>query len=110
MREFRFLEEANVQCLFERFRSGPYGLEEGRPGEPGGAILNPDTDETQDVPPKSNLTVQEGDVLRVYTPGGGGYGEAQRREESKVHDDVSNGIVTRDVARSDYGTDVPQFE
>ena len=44
-----------------------------------------------------------GDVLRLGTQGGGGYGDPLERPATKVWDDVQDGYVSPETARRDYG-------
>lgn len=69
IREFEFLEPARVTLLTERRRHSPWGLEDGAPGKPGVNLLD-----GEEVPGKCELAVKRGQVLRVETPGGGGFG------------------------------------
>ena len=41
------------------------------------------------------LQVNEGDVIRIHTGNGGGYGDPRRRPRELVLDDLRNGFVTR---------------
>ena len=50
---------------------------DGQPGQPGKNELLREG-ETKELPSKCHIEVQEGDVLKIETPGGGGYGKAQR--------------------------------
>jgi N-methylhydantoinase B len=45
-------------------------------------------------------------VIRIHTANGGGYGEPSRRRRELVLDDVRNGYVTEETARTVYGLDV----
>ena len=47
-----------------------------------------------------------GDLVRVITATGGGYGEPHERNPEAVADDVRNGYVTAEEAREDYGVEV----
>ncbi len=69
VREFEFLEAAQVTLLTERRTHRPWGVEGGADGEPGSNSLNGKT-----VPGKATLFVAVGDRLKVETPGGGGWG------------------------------------
>lgn len=69
IREFEFLESAGVTLITERRRHAPWGLAGGEPGQLGVNYLD-----GQVVPGKCQLSVRPGQVLRVETPGGGGYG------------------------------------
>jgi N-methylhydantoinase B len=52
---------------------------------------------------KQKHTVPAGETLLLELPGGGGYGDPQQREASRVADDVRLGLVSPDVARHEYG-------
>jgi N-methylhydantoinase B len=47
--------------------------------------------------------LKRGDVLRIETGGGGGYGHPFDRPPESVLDDVLGGFVTQDAARAEYG-------
>ncbi len=49
------------------------------------------------------LTVNAGDVIRIRTASGGGYGEPRARERERVLDDLRNGYLSEERARSVYG-------
>ena len=73
IRAIRFLAPATVTITSERRRRGPYGLNGGEPGAPGRNVLIRQ-EETAELPGKATLTVEPGDVIRIETPGGGGWG------------------------------------
>ncbi len=68
IREYEFLADASLALLSERRRRGPAGAEGGEAGLPGRNLLN-----GSELPSKGNFEVRTGDVLRIETPGGGGY-------------------------------------
>jgi N-methylhydantoinase B len=76
VREVELLTDAQVTLLADRRRFRPYGLEGGEEGAPGRASLTSSdgTGETE-LPGKCSRKVQAGDVLRLETPGGGGWGK-----------------------------------
>ena len=69
IREIEFLTPCEVTILSDRRERGPYGLCGGEPGEPGRNTLD-----GRIVPAKANFPAQAGAVLRIETPGGGGWG------------------------------------
>ena len=73
VRELELLAEAQVSILSERRRKGPYGLEGGGPGKPGENLLLREGS-MEKLPGKFTRELKKGDILRVETPGGGGYG------------------------------------
>jgi N-methylhydantoinase B len=47
--------------------------------------------------------LRRGDVARLITGGGGGYGSPQQRPVSEVIEDVKNGYVSLETAERIYG-------
>jgi len=69
VREIRVLEDCRLSLLTERRHHAPRGAEGGGDGAPGLNILN-----GEELPSKISRPVRAGDLLRIETPGGGGYG------------------------------------
>ncbi|MGB5414519.1 MAG: hydantoinase B/oxoprolinase family protein, partial [Polyangiales bacterium] len=70
VRELEFLSPMRVSVLSERRRVPPYGMRGGDPGTPGMNLLN-----GKPLAHRVSVEVSPGDVLRVETPGGGGWGD-----------------------------------
>ena len=51
----------------------------------------------------TGLTVDEGDVIRIRTGNGGGFGDPRDRSRAAVEADVRNGLLSADRAREVYG-------
>ncbi|HEY4377451.1 MAG TPA: hydantoinase B/oxoprolinase family protein [Acidimicrobiales bacterium] len=75
-RDLLLLEDATVSLITERRVSQPWGLAGGEPGAVGENWLLPGGDEVraERLPDKCTVHLVAGDVLRVATPGGGGWG------------------------------------
>jgi N-methylhydantoinase B/oxoprolinase/acetone carboxylase alpha subunit len=75
-RDLEVLEDATVSLVTERRTSRPWGADGGEPGAPGENWLLPQGDESRAQPLRDKCTVElrAGDVVRVLTPGGGGWG------------------------------------
>ena len=70
VREQEFLEPAEVTILSDRRLRGPWGLNGGQPGKPGvNTVVGQGT-----VPGKTRFQVKRNTVLRIESPGGGGWG------------------------------------
>src|SRR6478735_7878273 len=69
VRELRVLEDCRLSLVGERRSRGPQGARGGEPGLPGRNLLN-----GEELPAKVTRGLRAGDVVRVETPGGGGYG------------------------------------
>jgi N-methylhydantoinase B len=68
-RAVRVLEPAVANLLCDRRRHAPQGAEGGQPGRPGESCVG-----DEPLAPKARRELAEGDVVRVRTPGGGGWG------------------------------------
>ncbi len=73
VREFEALAPMETTLLTERRRHGPAGGAGGADGTAGANLLN-----GQAVASKTTLRLAAGDVLRIETPGGGGWGKGQQ--------------------------------
>jgi len=73
VRELRLLSDAEVTLLSERRRRVPYGLEGGQSGASGRNTVRRGG-RTEERPGKFSERLSKGDVLRIETPGGGGWG------------------------------------
>ncbi len=76
VRELELLADAQVTLLADRQKVGPYGLQGGADGMPGCISLLHGQDAKQ-LPGKCSVRAAKGDVVRVETPGGGGWGIKQ---------------------------------
>jgi N-methylhydantoinase B len=76
VREVEVLEPSTLSLVTERRSSRPFGLEGGEPGAPGENWILPsgDPSRARRLPARITLALRSGDVVRVLTPGGGGYG------------------------------------
>ena len=73
VREFEALAPMEATLLTERRRYGPHGAAGGSDGATGANLLNGAA-----LPSKTTFQCAAGDVLRIETPGGGGWGEETR--------------------------------
>jgi N-methylhydantoinase B len=69
VRELRALEPCRLSVISERRRHSPRGAHGGEPGKPGRNLLN-----GEELPAKATRDLAAGDVVRIETPGGGGFG------------------------------------
>jgi len=69
VRELRALERCRLSLLTQRRAFAPRGEEGGGDGLPGRNLVN-----GQELPAFASLDLEPGDLLRVETPGGGGWG------------------------------------
>ena len=69
VRELRVLEDCRLSVLAERRAHGPRGARGGADGLPGRTLVN-----GEEQPAKVTKQLAAGDVVRIETPGGGGFG------------------------------------
>ena len=74
VREIEFLTDCDVTILSDRRTRGPYGLAGGVAGKTGRNTLLRGRKRVK-VPGKANFQARTGDVLRIESPGGGGWGK-----------------------------------
>ena len=103
-RRFEILEDdVNFAIYADRFRIAPYGLFGGTDGQCGrGEVVRDGKVIT--LKSKDGMMLKKGDVLTVYTAGGGGYGDAEQREESAITYDLQHGYLTQEGSGKFYGS------
>ncbi|MFL5286644.1 MAG: hydantoinase B/oxoprolinase family protein [Rhodopila sp.] len=96
--------EGMVSVRIDSVNNPPWGVAGGHSARPGRCVINPDRNDERMLNPLSdgNL-VHRGDVIRVETGGGGGWGHPFDREPERVLADVLGSFVSRDSAHRDYG-------
>ena len=72
IREFEALAAMDASLLADRRRHAPCGVGGGGAGAPGRTLVN-----GTPLPPKVSTPLAAGDVVRVETPGGGGWGQPE---------------------------------
>jgi N-methylhydantoinase B len=79
IREIEILTPTQVGILSDRRERGPYGLAGGMPGM-GGKNELIRKGKTTSLPGKCAFNADPGDILRIETPGGGGWGKSKGRK------------------------------
>ncbi|GMR10020.1 MAG: hydantoinase B/oxoprolinase family protein [Anaerolineae bacterium] len=102
-REYHLEAPASVYLWFERSVTKAWGLLGGGDGVGPDVVINPGTEGEQHLLKVNALPVDAGGVVRLYTGGGGGFGNAWERDPALVREDVIDGYVTRQGAERDYG-------
>ncbi len=86
--------------LYERIEHPAPGLHGGEPGGAGTLTTNRPEIELR---PKARVPLPAGTEITLGLPGGGGYGPPWRRDPARVLEDVRDGYVSLERARTDYG-------
>lgn len=106
VREYRILDEGGRSFgSMGGWRRRPWGLDGGGSGT-NNSIEYLNRDGTTSRHGRVNRPVEAGDVVRIVTGGGGGYGNPREREPALVAADVLDGFVDAAAARDVYGVAV----
>src|SRR5262245_9775231 len=96
--------EAMVSMRIDSVEHPPWGVAGGMGAGTGRCVVNPGRPDERVLRPLSDGNiVKRGDVVRVETGGGGGWGHPFDREPERVAADVRGGFVSRESAEADYG-------
>ena len=103
VREYRLLNSTGfLHASMGRNAIRPWGMKGGGPGSNNYVELLRE----EEVLPFSRVSyypLKEGDVVRILTGRGGGYGNPYQRPATAVVEDVQNGYISREAAQHEYG-------
>ena len=105
VREVRVIgKEAMIGLRMDNIRWPAWGVKGGMCGRPGRIVVNPGTGDERELAPMSEgHRLKRDDLVRIITPGGGGWGSPLERPADEVRDDVLDGFVSAESAARDYG-------
>jgi N-methylhydantoinase B len=90
-------------CAYTRNKHKPWALDGGVEGSPNYVEVLRTNGSREEHAVVTALRVSEGDVIRIHTGNGGGYGHPNRRARDKIREDVMNEFITQEQAASLYG-------
>ncbi len=96
IREIEVLaEEAMLSIRIDSVANPPWGVAGGQNGRGGRCVINPGRADERELEPLSDGTIlKRGDIMRIETGGGGGWGHPFDREAALVLADVRGGFVS----------------
>lgn len=92
----------NLMLWVERSKTPAWGLFGGQSGLPPYVLVNPGTENEKKYNKINMLPLKKGDIVKMFTGGGGGYGNPSERDPKAVSEDVINGYVSLERASSVY--------
>jgi N-methylhydantoinase B len=87
----------------ERLRFQPWGLAGGKAGALGKVMINSSEEEQKEIPKIEILRPEQGQVVSITSPGGGGWGNPLEREAELILVEVESGLLSIDLAKDQYG-------
>ena len=106
-REYVNLADARFSIRSMKHVIPPHGCAGGHDGRTGDISINPDGAAAQRLPTRyADYPLRAGDMFRLDTPGGGGYGDPRERAPEQVLADVAEGYITPAAAEREYGVAV----
>ena len=110
-RDYLNLEDARFSIRSMRHVIAPSGCGGGADGRRGDIVINPDRADAKRLPTRyADYPLKAGDMFRLDTPGGGGFGDPRERTLGVVLADVREGYVSVAAAARDYGVVVIETE
>lgn len=105
VRDYRITaEEAYFTGTYGRFKFLPWGMNDGVQGSKNYTVfLHNDDTEAGPYGKTAQYRLKKGEVARLITGTGGGYGDPLKRPIQQVQEDVKNGYITLQHAEQDYG-------
>jgi N-methylhydantoinase B len=92
-----------VYCGFGRTITPPWSMDGGEPGSVNYLeIMNADG-KTLKLGRSPTRPVGKGDLVKIVTGGGGGWGTPSGRDPAAVVSDVQSGLISAEYARRVYG-------
>ena len=103
-KEIRMLRDAKFMSIADRSILSCWGVKGGKAGAPFSVVIEPGTSNQREVDALSDaVEVRAGELIRIRTTGGGGWGDPLERPVDEVRRDLEWGKISIEGARKDYG-------
>lgn len=96
-----------LSCAYTRNKRGPWALNGGNEGSCNRVEVIRADGKVEHYAYVTALPLHRGDIVRVCTAQGGGYGDPRQRSRDLVLDDLRNEYISTETAREVYGVDLP---
>jgi N-methylhydantoinase B len=102
-REYELLEDATVIRRFNKTRFPPSGVAGGRAGERARFVVRLGTPQELETTASARVEMRAGERFLLQSAGGGGFGDAGKRDRAALAHDIAEGYVSPAAVKSDYG-------
>jgi N-methylhydantoinase B len=106
-REFEVLEDSVLTVRSSNHKFASKGVNGGGSPRLPRVIVNPFSDNPEELRPIETRLLQAGDIIRFERSGGAGFGDPLTRARETVAEDVRNGYISRKAAMQVYGLNDP---
>lgn len=106
IRDYRILSDDGgfITATFGRHKFVPWGVDGGNSGTGNGVeIIHADGRPSHLSGKTARYPLQKGDVARLITGTGGGWGDPRKRDRDAVRADLRDGFIDEETARTVYG-------
>lgn len=100
--------DAFLTASFGRSKFPPWGIEGGQDGNGNHIEIHRRDGSTERHHKVSTYGLEDGEVARLVTSAGGGYGDPLKRDPERVLEDYRDDYVTAEIAREVYGVVVDE--
>jgi N-methylhydantoinase B len=103
--DYRILsDDADISSFFGRGITTPWGINEGEEGSCNYVqVFDEQGNEKARFSRTSRYPLKKGDLIRLVTGNGGGWGNPNKRPKAKVLADIKNGFISERDAQAIYG-------
>ena len=106
-RVYQFQSPAFITFSLERKATPPWGLWGGKDGAVNGVEITSPDGARRHVRKATQHPIAAGEIVRIMSGGGGGYGLPSERDRDAIRRDVAEGYVSEEAARRDYAVESP---
>jgi N-methylhydantoinase B len=103
-RSYELLQDATVVRRYDRAKFPPGGVAGGEPGGRSRFVIRTGTKDEQETPASGRYELNAGDRFLLQSAGGGGYGDAMKRDRAALARDIAEGYVSAASAERHYGS------
>ena len=97
------IDGMELSTFFGRGKTPPWGIAGGQDGSCNYAVVVSGNETSEPLSMASRVPLRKGDVVRIYTGGGGGWGDPGERAPELLALDLRDGYITREQAEQEYG-------
>lgn len=93
----------DLSTFFGRGKTPPWGVEGGQAGSCNYCVIVSGDETGEPISMASRVPLKKGDIVRIYTGTGGGWGDPGQRPADLIARDLRDGYITDEQASRDYG-------